>query len=48
VINLFNAIQFRLIHGRWCTHPKWMPWRKRDEGQFTHRVCLHCGRREAA
>ena len=48
LLNLIDAVRFRLRRGHWCAHTRWTRWHIADAGRFKHRTCLGCGRWETA
>jgi len=47
LLNLIDAVRYRLRHASWCTHASWTRWRIADTGRFRYRTCRDCGRWES-
>jgi hypothetical protein len=48
LLNLIDAIRFRIQNGYWCRHSAWQPWKIADGGRFKFRTCSGCGRWQPA
>jgi hypothetical protein len=47
LLNAWSALWYRVVHGYWCAHPRFSPWRIEDMGRYKARSCPDCGRWES-